>query len=151
MKKIILIITGVVFVAVAAQAQSPRVEVSMANYGFGGMTTNSQRVASKSKAASKAQQQPLTKRLQAAITRAQAKAQAQQAAASKANKPAAEKTAQQKKPVQKTASVQAPQQEGNVGQWLKAIFLGGKFPGESTTSYHDRLIAQSQPSALPFK
>ncbi len=137
MKKIILTITGVVFVAIAAQAQSPRVEVSIARGGFNGTTVKST-----------TQQQGLKQRISDAITRGQIKAQ--QAADAKAVKPATRKVAQQK-PVQKTAFTQTPKTEGSVGQWLKAIFLGGKFPGESAESYYHRLVVQSHPSSMPFK
>lgn len=145
MKKIILAITGVVFVAVAAQAQSPRAEVSIANYGFGGAAAKSYRVAG-TQAAPKAKQQALEKRISVAVTRAQAKAQ--QTNAQKTTKPAAGKVAKQQKPA--TTQV-APKKEGSAKQWLKAIFLGGKFPGESSEKYHNRLMAQSHPTALPFK
>lgn len=36
-------------------------------------------------------------------------------------------------------------------QWLRAIFLGGKFPGESDEAYRKRLEVQSYPASQPFK
>lgn len=36
-------------------------------------------------------------------------------------------------------------------QWLKAIFLTGKFPGESDDAYRKRLQIQSYPASQPFK
>lgn len=36
-------------------------------------------------------------------------------------------------------------------QWIKAIFLGGKFPGESDEEYRNRLQIQSYPATQPFK
>lgn len=36
-------------------------------------------------------------------------------------------------------------------QWLKAIFLNGKFPGESDEAYRQRLQIQSYPASQPFK
>lgn len=130
MKKIILALATVVFIAVAAQAQSPRVEVAITSAALNGNAGVTRRTPA---------QTTRQLNLQNAVARrvAQASVKAQQAKKNTPAKPVASKTP---KPI-----------EGSVKQWLKAIFLGGRFPNESSEAYHDRLMAQSQPASLPFK
>lgn len=132
MKKIILTMAAVVFVSVAAQAQSPRVEVAITSAAL----NNKAGVTTRHTSAQMTRQL----NLQNAVARriAQASVQAQPAKQDSVAKPV-------------TPKGPAKQAEGSVKQWLKAIFLGGRFPNESAQAYHDRLVAQSQPAALPFK
>ncbi|MBR1373674.1 hypothetical protein IJ556_04395 [bacterium] len=131
MKKIILILATVVYVAAAVQAQSPRVEVAITSAALNGNTGVTCRAST---------QTTRQLNLQKAVTRrvAQASVKAQQVKKDSPAKPVASKAL-------------AKQAEGSVKQWLKAIFLGGRFPNESSEAYHDRLVAQSQPASLPFK
>jgi len=130
MKKIILTVVTCVFVAIVAQAQSPRVEVALT------------RTATPTKAADVAQDKTSKKQggtLQKKVT--------QQVA--KATQKAATKTATKTATPKKTVSAKAP--KGTFCQYVKATILGGKFPGETDEAYHNRLVAQSHPASLPFK
>lgn len=131
MKKIILTVVTTLFVAGAAQAQSPRVEVMMISPAFNGTGAKQ----SRPQANVQQQQNQVLRVVMQQVAKAKQKAQHANAA----------------DPAKRSAKPAAKTQEGGVGQWLKAIFLGGRFPGESTQDYHDRMVAQTQPAALPFK
>ncbi len=143
MKKIILTVVTTLFVAGAAQAQSPRVEVMMTSPALNGTGTRQSRPAARPQANVQQQQNQVLRAVLQQVV-AKAKQQNQPVNAADSTKPTAKKAA--KKAVAPTKT-----QEGSVEQWLKAIFWGGRFPGESTQQYHDRMVAQSQPAALPFK
>lgn len=51
----------------------------------------------------------------------------------------------------KVTVVKKPTVKYGKRQWLKAIFLNGKFPGESDEAYRKRLQIQSYPASQPFK
>lgn len=136
MKKIIITAAVAVVTAIAAQAQVPNVEVQMADAGFKALAL----------AKSSAQKNKSSKSLEQAVERQVAK----QVAASAKGKTA---PADQKAPAAKTANKPATgtTKASSVRAWLKSIFLGGPFPGETPEAYHARLMAQSHPSALPYK
>ena len=144
MKRIVITLVAVVFAAVAAQAQSVRAEVAIINTGFSAFAPKANTSDKKEKASAK--QSTLQNNVTRQVARARATATKQQADTAKqqAPKPAA-------KPAAKKNNGKAKTTEGSVGTWLKAIFLGGPFPGETSDEYHNRLAAQSQPAALPYK
>ncbi len=131
MKKVILAVISVAFVAVAAQAQSPRVEVILTSGALNGKAAKPNR--------------PTTSQQRNDTLERMVLQQVEQA-----KRPAQHASVKPARPSRPVATAQKTQ-GGNVGQWLKAIFLGGRFPGESAQAYHDRLVSQSQPASLPFK
>lgn len=136
MKKIIITAAVAVVTAIAAQAQVPNVEVQMADAGFKALAL----------AKSSAQKNKSSKSLEQAVERQVAK----KVADSSKEKPACATKVQ----APKTASAPAvgTTKKSSIRRaWLKAIFLGGPFPGETPEAYHSRLMAQSHPSALPYK
>ena len=137
MKKIIITVAVAVVAAIAAQAQSAGAEVRFAHEGFKGALAQKAPSAKKktsSKSLEQAVERQVAKQVAASAKGETAPAAIKAPAAKTANKPAAGTT--------KTSSVRA---------WLKSVFLGGPFPGETPEAYHARLIAQSHPSALPYK
>ena len=143
MKKIIMASVAIVVAAVAAQAQSPRVESAiMRDCLMGAFST------------------PSTKNTTATSTSIQnAVERAVATAKSIANDQSNEATqaAPQASPAedsQKTdASAQANKSDGSssLGDWLKALFLAGPRPGENQASYDMRLKVQSYPAVQPYK
>lgn len=125
MKRVVVCL-AVMLVAVAAQAQSPRVEVQITNKGLG------KTLITKRKKLNDTTQTALHAALERAIAR---------------------QVLQAKKDtvVVDTATVQRAVARANRYQWLRAIFLGGKFPGESDEAYKKRMQIQSYPAAQPFK
>lgn len=145
MKKIVIAVAAVVFAAVAAQAQSARIEVGIMHDSWKGSLALNQRVEQK------------VKREEARQAQEQAKQNAKQDSAAKrsskapASNPAPAKKKATNKGTQKPAQKVEKEESGNVGQWLKGIFLGGKLPGETDEAYHARLVSQTQPATMPFK
>ena len=136
MKKIIITAAVAVVTAIAAQAQVPNVEVQMADAGFKALAL----------AKSSAQKKNSSKSLEQAVERQVAK----KVADSSKEKPACATKVQ----APKTASAPAvgTTKKSSIRRaWLKAIFLGGPFPGETPEAYHSRLMAQSHPASLPYK
>ena len=143
MKKVVITVVAVVFAAVAAQAQSARVEVGIMNDSWKGSLA-------------------LNKRVEQEVTREearQAQKQAKQEQAKQKNNSAVKRSpkapATQKKVTnkntQKPAKKAEKKENGTTTQWLEAIFLGGKFPGETDAEYHNRMMSQTQPATMPFK
>ncbi len=143
MKKIILTVVTLAFVAVVVQAQSPRAEVLLTRNAFNGTFAQPTR-------AQVAQRQTRQTALERLVLKQveQAKPQHSVTQSAAAHPAAAKPTTRQ--PQVKTGT-RSNTNRGSASQWLKAIFLGGRFPGESVNAYHDRLSIQSHPSALPFK
>ena len=64
-----------------------------------------------------------------------------------------------KRKAAKAKANQAPQkvdvvkedEEGEKTSWWKAIFLGGRYPGESKEAYRARLAVRGYPANQPFK
>lgn len=137
MKKIIITVAVVAITAIAAQAQSAGAEVRFAHEGFKGALTQNTPSAKKKTS---------SKSLEQAVERQVAK---QVAASAKGETASAAKKAPAAKPASKTAT--GTTKTSSVRAWLKAIFLGGPFPGETPEAYHSRLMAQTHPSALPYK
>ncbi len=128
MKKVVFAVISIVCVAVAAQAQSPRVEVALTSGALNGNKKTGQIDRRKSTQWADS----LTRKVMQQVDRAAQKSSVKKAPAKKA------------KPTANT-------QKAGIGAWIKAALLGGKYPGESDQAYHDRLMAQSQPASLPFK
>ena len=152
MKKIVITIAAVVFAAVAVQAQSPSVEVRGTDACLGGYWSKKPTGASARKV--KANQNKQT--AQYAQLQNKVANQVQRATAADAQKKAAAKQQTAKtttnSATKKTGGkVKIAKRNGTVGQWIKAVVLGGRYPGETAEAYHSRLLAQSQPAALPFK
>ena len=137
MKKIVIIATTIIIAAVAAQAQSPRVEVMMADTGFKDLAPKKSSTPKSS-----------WKKFQNAIERQVAQQQAQ--IADSAQKAAAQTTAKTQASAPQKATATANDESG-VFAWIKAIVLGGPMPGESTESYRLRLEAQAWPASQPYK
>ena len=132
MKKVVLTVAAVAFAAIAAQAQSVGAEVRLADSALRGALTQEKK-AHASRNMSKVEcavERQVAEQVKKQADTAQV---AQQAARSQQNQTGAQK------------------EEGGVKQWVKAILLGGRFPGESEKDYRDRVVAQSQPASLPFK
>ena len=125
MKKLVVIL-AVLFVSGVVQAQSPRVDSKITHDGLGWTLVPRY-----------ALNDSTQKALNAALERAVAKQRLQSGA--KIHIPA-DTTTVKKKPVRSTRA-----------QWLRAIFLGGPFPGESKEAYRQRLQIQSYPASQPFK
>lgn len=131
MKKLLVTLSLVLFAVICAQAQSPRVEVLMTDTTFQNIVGKTNKVKNK-----KSKRDSINVNL----IRLSVEKQVRQ---------------------QVIREAQKKQQETNKGaklntyqirrQWLKAIFLGGKFPGESDESYKKRLEIKSYPAAQPFK
>ena len=142
MKKVVLTVAAVVIAAVAAQAQSAGAEVRFTDVSLQGAL-----VKTPAKKAAPAARGNTPQVLGAAVER-QVAQQMNQQTDTVAAKPAVR--SQAKKPAATATNAKKPA-EGGAKQWLKAIFVGGRFPGESADAYHARLQAQAQPAALPFK
>ncbi len=73
------------------------------------------------------------------------------AARPEAARPEGETVAPKTVPAAKSAKSAKKPAKGKAKQIVRAIFLGGKFPGESDQAYRQRLVAESQPAAQAFK
>lgn len=148
MKKVILTVTTVVLATIAVHAQSAGAEVRIMSQSWRGAFAKNQ--ARQAGAATKIRKSNLAARVTQQVQRQQAQ---QTLACDTATQAPAQPVA--RKPANTTprgtTTAAAPANKGSVKQWLKAIFLGGRFPGESADAYHHRLTAQSQPASLPFK
>ena len=120
------IILAVMFVSVVVQAQSPRVETKITHDGLGWTLVPKYTLNDSTQRA-----------LHVAIERAIAKQRLQ--SGNKERTPA------------DTTTVKKPAVRSTRSQWLRAIFLGGPFPGESKEAYRKRLQIQSYPASQPFK
>ncbi len=148
MKKVILSVTTVVLAALSAHAQSAGVEVRMADQTLRGAFVKTQ--PRRTDAAVRARPNNWMNQLTQQIQRQQAQQTVACDTTTQApTQPATRSTANTTPRV--TPATATPANKGSVGQWLKAIFLGGRFPGESADAYHYRLVSQSQPASLPFK
>lgn len=141
MKKVILVVTTVVLATVSVYAQSAGAEVRLTDQAWRGAFARKQ--AQRADSAGRIRNKNVASQLVQQIQRQQAQ-HAMAAATSAVVKPATRGT-------RRTTASAANTREGSVKQWLKAIFLGGRFPGESASAYHTRLSVQSQPASLPFK
>lgn len=149
MKKIVITIAAVVFAAVATQAQSIQAEVAIMNTGFSAFAPKKNVSAQTRKDTAK--KANLQNKVTRKVERAEAQnAQKQKEAAKPAKKAPAKKPAA-KSTTKKTSGKAKIAKQSNVGDWLKAAFLGAPYPGETASDYHNRLAMQSQPAALPFK
>ncbi len=145
MKKVVITVVAVVFAAVAAQAQSARVEVGIMNDSWKGSLALNKRVEQEVTREEARQAQKQAKQEQA-----QQKNKNNSAAKRSPKAPATQKKATNKN-TQKPAKKAEKKENGTATQWLEAIFLGGKFPGETDAEYHNRMMSQTQPATMPFK
>ena len=144
MKKIVITIAAVVFATVAAQAQSPRVEAGIMSDSWRGSLALNRKVEQKVQRAEATHNQGTSVKQNTQNTPA-----AKPAQKAPAKKPAA-KPATPKKNNKKTGTAKKGT-DASVGEWLQAVFLGGKFPGETDEAYRSRLLTQAQPASMPFK
>ena len=144
MKKIVITIAAVVLAAVAAQAQSPRVEAGIMSDSWKGSLALNRKVTQQVQRAEANHNQ-----CAAAKQNTQKNSAAKPAQKAPANKTAAKPATSKKN--NKKAGTAKKETNASVGEWLQAVFLGGKLPGETDEAYHARLLAQSQPASMPFK
>lgn len=131
MKKLLVATALVLFAVICAQAQSPRVEVLMTDTTFQNIVGKTSKVKNK-----KSKRDSVNVNLIKLAVERQVKQQVIREAQKKQQE------------TNKSAKLNPDQIRK---QWLKAIFLGGKFPGESDEAYKKRLEIKSYPATQPYK